>query len=151
MPPQNRYDVSEAVSPPATTTGHVRVDETEATALMLHQSALVCGDARRALQLRRSGGSGPRHSLGTGDPIGLGYGSRILRTVRRAARRFSPPMGVPWAALHCSGELPYRNPETITAPARLSGPVRLRPGGAPWTAQRVAEERHEHTRYSQTS
>ena len=39
-------------SPPATTTGHVRVDEAEATtALTLHQSALVCGDACRTLQL----------------------------------------------------------------------------------------------------
>ena len=38
-------------SPPATTTGHVRVDEAEAAALTLHQSALVCGDACRALQL----------------------------------------------------------------------------------------------------
>ena len=31
--------------------GHVRVDETDTTALTLHQSALVCGDARRALTL----------------------------------------------------------------------------------------------------
>ena len=38
-------------SPPATTTGYIRVDEAEATALTLHQSALVCGDACRTLQL----------------------------------------------------------------------------------------------------
>ena len=64
MQRQGRYDMSEAInppgldrqrtlfSPPATTTGHVRVDEAEATtALTLHQSALVCGDACRTLQL----------------------------------------------------------------------------------------------------
>ena len=132
MPPQNRYDVSEAVSPPgldrqrtlfsppATTTGHVRVDETEATALMLHQSALVCGDARRALQLRRSGGSGPRHSLGTGDALGPGYGPRIPPS--------SPAGRASIFASHnlCTGI--RRGSRTL---ARLSRPVRLRPGDDP--------------------
>jgi len=78
-------------------------------------------------------------------------GPESPRTVRPAARRFSPPMSGLWAAPHCFVELPYRNPETSAPPARLSRPVKLRPGDHPRTAQRVAEERHEHSRYSQSS